>query len=146
MDPDARERERECATHIEVATSVDGADRGEELYRRRDMLEAQLKCQQGRRSHAHLVTSGSVALQKTRLGRMRVWWRNCRVDTIRSIEVSLKYELATDKQLAWPHVCREVVVALSQVKMNVHSSTSYRFNPTVPFVLCHTMTARERKI
>jgi hypothetical protein len=78
--------------HIEVATSVDGAERREELCRRRDMVEAQLKCQQERRSHAHLVTSGSLALQ------MRVWWRSCRVDTIRSTEDSLKYELATDRQ------------------------------------------------
>lgn len=78
-----------------------------------DTVEVQLERQEVA-IHSHLHRAPNAVKAEAR--HMRVWCRKCRLDVTKRIEYSSRYEVATGKYIAWPHVCRQCCSVISKNK------------------------------
>jgi hypothetical protein len=74
---------------------------------------------------------------------VEVWCQDCRSDNTKRTDLTCRYEVATSKYVAWPHVCKKCCFVKGKKYPQKHFVP---VDPQIPFVLYHTMTDRDRKI
>ena len=105
-----------------------------------DTVDAQLK-RQDNATHNHLHRAPNVA--KGEFRSIQVWCRKRKSDITKRIENACRFEVSSDKYVAWLHVCQQCCFVTSKNKY-----PQQHFIPVdsrIPFVLFHTMCDRERR-